>query len=142
MVNHRKIVTISSSHAVASFNWWTAYDTAKGGVNALTRNIAVEYAPIGIRANAIEPDGIRTPLMQHVIDDSPDHVRAEHNAAALHPLGRIGEPHEIAGVASFLLSSDTSFLTGQCIAVDGRATARCCPYPRAEDLLRSYGVES
>ena len=62
------IVNISSIHARAAFNGWAAYDIAKGGVNALTRYIAVEYGPVGIRANAIEPGAIRTPLLQQVID--------------------------------------------------------------------------
>ena len=105
-------------------------------------NIAVEYGPVGIRANSIEPGAIRTPLMQRVIDAATDPVRSEYDMAALHPLRRVGEPHEIAAVAAFLLSSDASFLTGECIAVDGGATARCYPYDPAPDLLRAYGLGS
>lgn len=134
------ILNISSIHARSAFNGWAAYDTAKGGVNALTRYIAVEYGSVGIRANAIEPGAIRTPLMQRVIDESPDRERAEYDMAALHPLGRVGEPDEIAAVAAFLLSSEASFLTGECIAVDGGATARCYPYAPAPDLLKAYGL--
>jgi NAD(P)-dependent dehydrogenase (short-subunit alcohol dehydrogenase family) len=132
------IVNISSIHARTAFNGWAAYDMTKGGVNALTRYISVEYGPVGIRANAIEPGAIRTPLMQGVIDASSDPVRAEHDMAALHPLGRVGEPREIASVAAFLLSPDASFLSGECIAVDGAATARCYPYDPAPELLERY----
>ncbi|CAN5578729.1 SDR family oxidoreductase [soil metagenome] len=133
------IVNISSIHARSAFNGWAAYDMTKGGVNALTRYIAVEYGPVGIRANAIEPGAIRTPLMQGVIDASGDPVRAEHDMATLHPLGRVGEPMEIGSVAAFLLSPAASFLSGECIAVDGAATARCYPYDPAPELLERYG---
>lgn len=134
------IVNISSIHARVAFNGWAAYDVAKGGVNALTRYIAVEYGPVGIRANAIEPGAIRTPLMQGVIAESQDPKRAEYDMAALHPLGRVGEPTEIAAVAAFLISPAASFLSGECIAVDGAATARCYPYDTAPELLKAYGL--
>lgn len=132
------IVNISSIHARSAFNGWAAYDMTKGGVNALTRYVAVEYGPVGIRANAIEPGAIRTPLMQGVIDASSDPVRAEHDMAALHSLGRVGEPAEVGSVAAFLLSSAASFLSGECIAVDGGATARCYPYDPAPGLVERY----
>lgn len=133
------IVNISSIHARAAFNGWAAYDMAKGGVNALTRYVAVEYGSVGIRANAIEPGAIRTPLMQGVIDADPDPQRAEHDMAALHPMDRVGEPDEIASVAAFLLSDGASFLSGECIAVDGAATARCYRYEPDPGLLSRYG---
>lgn len=133
------IVNISSIHARAAFNGWAAYDMAKGGVNALTRYVAVEYGPVGIRANAIEPGAIRTPLMQGVIDADADPAKAEYDMAALHPLERVGEPGEIASVAAFLLSSGASFLSGECIAVDGAATARCYRYEPDPGLLAQYG---
>jgi len=129
------IVNISSIHARAAFSGFAAYDVAKGGVNALTRYLAVEYGPAGIRANAIEPGAIRTPMNQSVIDISPDPVRAARDMAAIHPLGRMGEPPEIAAVTAFLLSNEASFLTGECIAVDGGSTARCFPYDPAPDLF-------
>jgi glucose 1-dehydrogenase len=133
------IVNISSIHARAAFNGWAAYDMAKGGVNALTRYIAVEYGSVGIRANAIEPGAIRTPLMQGVVDADPNPARAEHDMAALHPMGRVGEPGEIASVAAFLLSDGASFVSGECIAVDGAATARCYRYEPDPGLLSRYG---
>lgn len=133
------ILNISSIHARAAFNGWAAYDMAKGGVNALTRYVAVEYGPVGIRANAIEPGAIRTPLMQGVIDADADPEKAEYDMAALHPLGRVGEPEEIASVAAFLLSDGASFLSGESIAVDGAATARCYRYAPDPGLLARYG---
>ncbi len=134
------IVNISSIHARAAFTGWAAYDTAKGGVNALTRYIAVEYGPVGIRANAIEPGAMRTDLLRSVIDRDPDPAAMERDMAAIHPMDRLGEPSEVGSVASFLLSSDASFVSGQCIAVDGGATARCHSYPVDPGLVAAYGL--
>ena len=130
------IVNISSIHARAAFNGFAAYDVAKGGVNALTRYVAVEYGPAGIRCNAIEPGAFRTPMNQSVIDRAPDPAKAEWEMSALHPLGRMGEPREIGAVAAFLLSDEASFLSGECIAVDGAASARCYPYDPDPAVVR------
>jgi NAD(P)-dependent dehydrogenase (short-subunit alcohol dehydrogenase family) len=91
---------------------------------------------VGIRANAIEPGAIRTSMNQSVIDAAADPAATQRLMAELHPLGRMGEPPEVASVAAFLLSDDASFLSGECIAVDGGSTARCYPYPPAPDLVR------
>jgi len=130
------IVNISSIHGRSAFNGWAAYDAAKGGVDALTRYICVEYGPLGIRANAIAPGAIRTEILSKVIADAEDPAKTELDMAMIHPLERIGEPSEIAEVASFLLSEKASFLTGQSIAVDGGATARCYRYDSTEDILQ------
>ena len=128
------IVNISSIHGRSGFNGWAAYDAAKGGVDALTRYIAVEYGPLGIRANAIAPGAIRTEMLTRVINEATDPAKAELEMSILHPLERLGEPHEIADVAAFLLSSQSSFLSGQSIAVDGGATARCFRYDSSEEI--------
>ena len=134
------IVNISSIHATAAFPGWAAYDMAKGGVDALTRYIAVEYGPVGIRANAIAPGAIRTELMQQVLDDADDSEALEQDFALLHPLDRLGEATEIAEVAVFLLSDSASFVSGQSIAVDGGATARCYRFAPDRDLLDRYAT--
>ena len=134
------IVNISSIHATAAFPGWAAYDMAKGGVDALTRYIAVEYGPVGIRANAIAPGAIRTELMQQVLDDADDSEALEQDFALLHPLDRLGEATEIAEVAAFLLSDSASFVSGQSIAVDGGATARCYRFAPDQDLLDRYAT--
>lgn len=128
------IVNMSSIHGRVAFTDWAAYDTAKGGVDALTRYIAVEYGPLGIRANAIAPGAIRTDMVARVINESEDPVRAEREMSELHPMERLGEPTEIASVAAFLLSQDSSFLSGQSIAVDGGATARAFRYEPSEEI--------
>ena len=134
------IVNIGSVHGRAGFNMWAACDVAKGGVDALTRYVAVEYGPVGIRCNAIAPGAIRTPLVERVIRDSPDSAMAEREMSIQHPLERIGEPHEVAAATAWLLSDEASFVTGESIAVDGGLTARCYRYAPDAGLLAHYAA--
>jgi NAD(P)-dependent dehydrogenase (short-subunit alcohol dehydrogenase family) len=132
------IVNMSSIHGRAAFSGWAAYDMVKGGIDALTRYSAVEYGPIGVRVNAIAPGAIRTEMLADVIAHASDPEREERDMSALHPLERLGEPSEIASVVNFLLSDDSSFLSGQSIAVDGAATARCYRYEPDPELLATF----
>jgi NAD(P)-dependent dehydrogenase (short-subunit alcohol dehydrogenase family) len=132
------IVNMSSIHGRAAFNGWAAYDTAKGGIDALTRYIAVEYGPVGIRANSIAPGAIRTEMVRDVIANSRDPEREERDMSAMHPMNRLGEPDEIAAVAAFLLSSESSFISGQSIAVDGAAS--CYRYEPDPGLLAEFAA--
>jgi glucose 1-dehydrogenase len=134
------IVNISSVHGRAAFTMWAAYDVAKAGIDALTRYVAVEYGPIGIRANAVAPGAVATPLVKQVIAMSPDPKVAEREMSIIHPLERIGQPEEIAAATAWLLSSESSFVSGQSLAVDGGLTSRCYRYePNAELVARYAG---
>ena len=135
------IVNVSSIHAVAGFPGTFAYDASKGAVDALTRQVAVEYGHLGIRCNAVRPGAIKTPLFDQTLNALPERERAAElqRSQELHPLGRLGAAAEVANVIGFLLSADASFVSGVCIAVDGGATARCYRYPDADQVgtLRS-----
>lgn len=113
----------------------SAYGVTKAGIEALTRYIAVEYARFNIHANAIAPGGVRTPA--NLVGRSSESLEAMGQA---HPIGRIGEPEEIAGVVAFLLSKDSGFVTGQTIVADGGLTARCWTFDPDPKLVALYGL--
>lgn len=96
-----------------------AYTASKGGVLSLTRELAVEYARSGIRANSICPGPIETPLVAELLADPR---RRERRLVHI-PIGRFGRPDEIAKAALFLASDDASFVTGSSLVVDGGITA-------------------
>jgi len=101
----------------------TAYCAAKGAVIALTKAIAVEVGRHGIRCNSICPGYIDTGMARRYIDVQADPEAARHNAEQMHALGRLGLPEEIAAMAHYLASDDSSFCTGQQFVVDGGLTA-------------------
>ena len=98
-----------------------AYCASKGGVIQLTRTAALEYAKAGIRINAVCPGAIRTPMIERVIAAQPDMREA---LATMHPIGRMGEPEEIAEAVIWLCSPAASFVTGQALAIDGGFVAQ------------------
>jgi NAD(P)-dependent dehydrogenase (short-subunit alcohol dehydrogenase family) len=100
-----------------------AYSAAKGGVINLTRSIALDFGRFGIRCNCICPGYVDTGMAQRYFDVQEDPAAARADAASLHALGRIGQPEEIAAMALFLCSDDSSFCTAQPFIVDGGLSA-------------------
>jgi glucose 1-dehydrogenase len=123
------IVNVSSVHAVATSANIAAYAASKGGLLALTRAIAIEFAPDDIRCNAVLPGAVDTPMLRaglgrgHVGGD--DILERLDNLARKTVNGRVGLPEEIAHAIYFLADdSQSSFMTGQALIIDGGATAR------------------
>ena len=116
------IVTVASVEGIEGCEGGSSYNASKGGVILLTKNLAIDYARKGIRCNCICPGFIDTPLLRQVMDmEGLENFRE--SVRNQHKLGRFGRPEEIAGAAFFLASSDSSFVTGQNLVVDGGYTA-------------------
>ncbi|HEX3982345.1 MAG TPA: SDR family NAD(P)-dependent oxidoreductase [Acidisoma sp.] len=113
------VVNMSSVQALRGFRGWAGYAAAKGGINGLTQQAAVDLAPAGIRVNAIAPGTIMTPLNEKVFQAAanPQELIDRWNSA--HPLGRFGQAQEVAEAVLFLASDRSSFITGEILRVDG-----------------------
>jgi NAD(P)-dependent dehydrogenase (short-subunit alcohol dehydrogenase family) len=118
------IVNVASIHALLTARGMFPYAAAKAGLVGLTRSLALNHGSEGIRVNAVCPGYTRTRLTTDALLAKPDPEEAERAIGALHALGRIGEPSEIAGVVAFLASDDASFVTGTAVHVDGGLSAR------------------
>lgn len=118
------IVNVSSIHGFATLPGFFPYGAAKSGLIGLTRSLALDYGPHGIRVNCVAPGFIRTRLVQQSIERADDHAAAEASMTGGVALGRIGDPEEIAGVVAFLVSTDASYVTGASLLADGGLTAR------------------
>jgi glucose 1-dehydrogenase len=119
-----KLINISSVHEDIPFPMFTAYCASKGGIRMMMRNIAMELAPFQINVNNIAPGAIATPINQKVLDDPI----ASKNAIGEIPWGRFGKPEEVASVAVFLASDESSYVTGSTYYVDGGMTQQVTLY--------------
>lgn len=115
----RAIVNTSSGAGVMGHPNRIPYVASKFAVSGITKSMCPELGPLGIRINAVAPGVTNTPLVNHIMTDA----KAIERVNALHPIGRVAEPSEIAAVMVFLLTEDASFMTGAIISVDGGQTA-------------------
>ncbi len=111
------VINLASMQAHVGIPGWTAYAGTKGAAIAMTQQLAVEFAPFGIRVNSISPGAINTPMNAKIVEEQGSHLLEvwQH----MHPLGRIGEPSEVASAAVFLASEQAAFVTGVDLRVDG-----------------------
>jgi len=115
----RAIVNISSGAGVMGVANRLPYVASKFAVSGITKSMSPELGPLGIRVNAVAPGMTNTPLVEYMLKDPQAVARIK----AAHPIGRMGEPEEIAAVIVFLLTDDASFMTGAIVSVDGGQTA-------------------
>ncbi|MEV4381215.1 SDR family oxidoreductase [Streptosporangium sp. NPDC049644] len=117
------IVNLSSISGTVGLPNQPAYCASKGAVLQLSRQIAVDYAASGIRCNVVSPGSVATEQLATYLRSQPDPEAARQSLIAGHPIARLGDPHEVAKVVTFLLSSAAGFMTGADVAVDGGYTA-------------------
>lgn len=110
-----KIINLSSVHEELLFPHFAPYCASKGGVKMLTRNLAIELAPLGITINNVAPGAIETSINKTLLNDPVKLSGLLQNI----PLGRLGKPGDIASVVSFLASSDADYMTGTTLFADG-----------------------
>jgi meso-butanediol dehydrogenase / (S,S)-butanediol dehydrogenase / diacetyl reductase len=116
------IVNVASIEGIEGTEGGSSYNASKGAVVIFTKNMAIDYGRRGVRVNCICPGFIDTPLFRSVMD-SPGMATVRERYREEHKLGRFGRPEEIAGAALFLVSDDSSFVTGHALVVDGGFTA-------------------
>jgi glucose 1-dehydrogenase len=110
-----KVINISSVHEELPFPHFASYCASKGGVKMLTRNLSIELAPLGITINSIAPGAIETPINKNLLNDPTKLNALLQNI----PLKRLGQPADVASLASFLASDESSYITGTTLFVDG-----------------------
>ncbi len=114
------IVNLSSTAGLVAGPATAAYGASKAAVKLFTKSTAIQNAKLGVRANSVHPGPINAPMMQEIIDIPDKHVE---NKARV-PMGRFGEPEEVANAILFLASDESSFVTGSELVVDGGITAQ------------------
>jgi dihydroanticapsin dehydrogenase len=117
------IVNTASVAGLTGVPGMSTYNASKWAVVGLTKNAAVEYGSAGIRVNCVCPGIIRTPMGEAAIRELGGPEVLDQIGAAAHPLGRIGEPEDVAKLVTFLVSDDASFVSGAAVTVDGAMSA-------------------
>lgn len=114
------IVNVASVSGLVSFLSDAAYSSTKAGVIMLTKHVAIEYAPHQIRCNCVCPAVVRTHMVEPFLPDA----QTQQAVNAMHPLGRIATPEEVARAICYLASDDAGFVTGSVLTIDGGVTAQ------------------
>ena len=118
------IINIGSIAGAVADHHMAVYNASKGAVHALTRSIATDNGPQRVRCNTISPGWVLTALAESAFGRADDPAAARAAAAAKHPVGRMGEPSDIAGMAVYLASPESGFVSGSCFTIDGGLTAQ------------------
>jgi NAD(P)-dependent dehydrogenase (short-subunit alcohol dehydrogenase family) len=121
---HPSIINLGSTYAVVGAAGSAAYALTKAGAVSFSKTLALELASDGIRVNALCPGATETKLYYEWLGSQADAEKAKSDLAAKHPMGRIGQPEEMARAALYLASEDASFVTGHALLVDGGYTAQ------------------
>lgn len=119
------IVNVSSVTGTRAFPGVLSYCVSKAAVDQMTRCIALELAEHGVRCNAVNPGVVRTNLHRNGGMGEDDYAAFVERSAQTHPLGRIGEPEEVAELIAFLAGDQSGWITGECIAIDGGRAQTC-----------------
>lgn len=118
------VINISSILGKVGFAGAASYCASKGGVTALTKAAAIEWAPLNIRVNSIHPGFVETPMIEQGMNEIENGEAIRALITAAHPIGRLGQPEEIAEAVVFLASDESRFMTGSELVVDGGYTAQ------------------
>src|SRR5947209_1816083 len=121
------IVNITSVQGLFGFPGYPHYAASKGGIISLTRQLAREYAGNGIRVNCIAPGTVETPMNVQVLERVANPAQLRRAWERMHPLGRIGQPIDVAWGALFLACDESSWVTGQCLSIDGGISCSVLP---------------